>query len=769
MTSQIVLLMNNAIKPTPMKRKLSILLFILFIQIVAFSQNQMNPWLKTIEARANSMDKEYRNFEPSRYELHSLNTLLLEQHISNAPLRDSNITSDVIVTFPTINGQTESFRIYEAPVLDEALTERFPDIKSYVGQDIKNPSTVIRFSISKNGVHGMITSGSHKTVYIDPFTKNKEVYMSYSRENIPRDALANEFFECHSDDLITAPIDNNIVIPTRNADDSTLRTYRLAVVCTGEYSTYHINNQGVDPDASDEEKKAAVLSAINTSMTRINGIFERDLALTMVVIDNNTEIIFLDPNTDGLTNDDPFELLDESQEICDNVIGNANYDIGHVFSTQGGGVAVLNSPCVTGLKANGVTGINNPIGDFFNVDYVAHEMGHQFGANHPQNNNCQRSNVSIETGSGSSIMGYAGICAPNVQNNSDDYFNGVSIVEMWNNINGGPSSNCPTISSTSNQAPMITPADNFMIPINTPFVLKGNAIDPEGDELTYCWEQIDATPAPMPPSPNATSGPLFRTLDPTIETSRYMPTLNTIVSGNLGTTWEQLPSVSRSMTFRLTIRDNAILGGATASDDMTVTATDSAGPFIITSQNTNEIWDLNTTQTITWDVANTDIAPINETSVNIFLSVDGGVTFPIELAANVPNDGSHPILVPTNTNPTTQARIMVMGVTNPFYQVNTTNFTVTDVLGLSDITTTGFEIYPNPTSGTFNINFISSSNKVSIALYDITGRKISENTEDTVSNAPFNKTLNYQYLPKGIYFIKVSDGDFVSTKRLIKK
>ncbi len=752
-----------------MKKTLLTLVFLLCIQTIVFSQNQANPWLETSETRTNSMNKEYRNFTPNHYNLYSLNIDQLQQRINTVPLRDSNVVSDVIVSFPTINGKIENFRIYEAPVLDEALTERYPSIRSYLGQHIKNTSTVIRFSVSNNGVHGMITSGSHKTVYIDPYTENKEFYMAYSREDIPDNAFANEFFECRADDIITTPLENNEALPTRNADDSTLRTYRLAVVCTGEYSAYHLNNQGIDPDANDEEKKEAVLNAINTSMTRVNGIFERDLALTMVVIDNNTDIIFLDPATDGLTNNDPFELLEESQDICDDVIGNPNYDIGHVFSTQGGGVAFLNSPCVTGLKAQGVTGINNPIGDFFNVDYVAHEMGHQFGGNHPQNNNCQRTSVSIETGSGSSIMGYAGICAPNVQNNSDDYFNGVSIAEMWNNISAGASSSCPEMSSTENQAPIITPTENFMIPISTPFVLKGNATDPEENEITYCWEQIDPTPAPMPPSPTSANGPLFRTLDPTINADRYMPALSTVVAGDLGSTWEQLPSVSRSMSFRLTIRDNATIGGATASEDMTVTSTDSAGPFIVTSQATNESWDLNTTQTITWDVANTDAAPINEATVNIFLSTDGGETFPTQLATNVPNNGSASIIVPSSLDPTTEARVLVMGVVSPFYQINTANFTITDVLGISDLDSSNFELFPNPTTGIVDIRFTSSSNKVSIVLYDLAGRKISEETEETITNAPFTKTLNYQYLPKGIYFMKISDGDLISTQRLIKK
>ena len=752
-----------------MKKSFLLFVFLFCIQTIVFSQNQANPWLETSETRTNSMNKEYRNFTPNHYTLYSLNINQLQQRINTVPLRDSNVVSDVIISFPTINGKIENFRIYEDPVLDEALTERYPSIRSYLGQHIKNTSTVIRFSVSNNGVHGMITSGSHKTVYIDPYTENKEFYMAYSREDIPDNAFANEFFECRADDIITTPLENNEALPARNADDSTLRTYRLAVVCTGEYSAYHLNNQGIDPDANDEEKKEAVLNAINTTMTRVNGIFERDLALTMVVINNNTEIIFLDPDTDGLTNDDVIELINECQEVCDTVIGNANYDIGHAFGTEGGGVAALNSPCVTGNKALGMTGLNTPIGDFFNVDFVAHEMGHQFGGNHPQNNNCQRTSVSIETGSGSSIMGYAGICAPNVQNNSDDYFNGVSIAEMWNNISAGASSSCPEMSSTENQAPIITPTENFMIPISTPFVLKGNATDPEENEITYCWEQIDATPAPMPPSPTSANGPLFRTLDPTINADRYMPALSTVVAGDLGSTWERLPSVSRTMSFRLTIRDNALIGGATASEDMTVTSTNSAGPFIVTSQTTNESWDLNTNQTITWDVANTDAAPISEATVNIFLSTDGGVTFPTQLAANVPNTGSASIVVPTSLDPTTEARVLVMGVVSPFYQVNTANFTITDVLGISDLDSTNFELFPNPTSGIVDIRFTSSSNKVSIVLYDLAGRKISDETEEAITNTPFTKTLNYQHLPKGIYFMKSSDGDLISTQRLIKK
>ncbi|WGH74966.1 GEVED domain-containing protein [Tenacibaculum tangerinum] len=449
----------------------------------------------------------------------------------------------------------------------------------------------------------------------------------------------------------------------------------MALVSTGEYAQFHINNQGVPSGASDSEKKAAVLSAMNTTMTRVNGVFERDLAVRMVLVSNNDNLIFLDPGTDGLSNNSASNLIDESQEKCDSVIGNANYDVGHTFSTGVGGLAQLRTVCVTGFKAQGVTGQSQPINDTFDIDFVAHELGHQFGANHTFNNSCSsnRTNATaVEPGSGSTIMAYAGICSPNVQNVSDAYFHAVSIDQMWNHVVGTGS--CAALSSTGNNAPTVNAGSDVSIPKSTPFVLKAQSTDIDGTaSLTYTWEQIDTEIATMSPLPTNTGGPMFRSISPSSSPTRYMPALSTVLSGSNSTTWEVLPSVARELNFAVTVRDNHSGGGSSARDDIKITVTDAA-PFIVTNPSSSVSWGTNSTQTITWNKGTTDQAPINCATVNIKLSTDGGLTFPFTLKSNTPNDGSEDIIVP-DTN-TTNARILIEAADNIFYNVNNANFTI---------------------------------------------------------------------------------------------
>ncbi|NEW80480.1 MAG: T9SS type A sorting domain-containing protein, partial [Gelidibacter sp.] len=449
---------------------------------------------------------------------------------------------------------------------------------------------------------------------------------------------------------------------------------------TGEYSQFHLNRQNISPAATDAVKKAAVLSAIVTTMVRVNGIFERDVSLTMKLVDNNTAIIFLDAANDGFTNTNSDLLIDESQTIIDTNIGTANYDIGHTFSTGGGGLAQLSSPCGTG-KARGITGSPSPIGDPYDIDYVSHEMGHQYGAHHTFNGdagNCAGSNrnagTAVEPGSGSTIMSYSGLCSPqNVTNDADAYFHLVSIREMFANISTGFST-CAAVSVTGNNAPTLNDIPNYTIPKSTPFILNANASDSNGDILTYTWEQLDTEITLYPLVSTATGGPAFRSLPPTVSSKRYFPNQATIISGNLSNTWEVLPSVARIMRFGVNVRDNNSVGGQTASKETTVTVAGDSGPFKVTSQSTDVTWAAGTAQTITWDVANSNAAPVNCSFVNILMSTDAGLTFPITLASNVQNDGSHDINVPNNA--TNKARIKVESVGNIFYSINPKNITI---------------------------------------------------------------------------------------------
>ncbi|MCX2762680.1 reprolysin-like metallopeptidase [Aquimarina muelleri] len=672
-------------------------------------------WSPISSGKAQTKPKEFRKTTPTKYQLFTLNTNELTSILQSTPSRTQQKNSGIIMTLPTNEGVLKKFRILEASVLDKDLANRFPSIKSFVGYGIDDPTSFARFSFSKVGLHAMITSGNHSTIYIDPYTKDKQNYISYSKSDLPPDPNS---FECLVEESVQSNLPNQKNNATKNANDGKLRTFRLAIACTGEYSQFHINNQGISSNASDQVKKEAVLSAINTTMTRVNGIFEKDLALTMVLVNNNTDIIFLDANTDNLSNNNAGSLINESQTVCDNVIGSANYDIGHAFSTGGGGLAQLRSPC-TNSKARGITGSGRPIGDAYDVDYVAHEMGHQYGGNHTQNNSCQRSSASVEPGSASTIMGYAGICSPNVQNNSDAYFHAISIQEMWQNISQG-NSRCGTQSNTGNAAPTANAGQDYTIPASTPFVLKGNGSDANsGNNLTYCWEQMDAQPATMPPVATSTNGPAFRSLNPTASSDRYMPALPTVIAGQTSSTWEVVPSVSRTMNFRLTVRDNAAGGASSASDDTRITVAGAAGPFVVNSPNSNVSWAAGSTQTVTWAVAGTTANGINATNVDILLSTDGGNTYPITIASAVTNDGSQTITVPNAAG--TQNRIMVRGSGHIFYDISNANFTITGSTG-GDTQAPSVPtnlVASNITQSSVDLNWNASTDNIGVTGYDV--------------------------------------------------
>lgn len=661
------------------KKYILCIAFLTFIVSIT-AQNSSKLWVKSNSSQLTSNNKIERRVTPKEFEIFNLDLHSLKVKLQNAPKKkNKSLKSNTFINFPSANGELKKYEIFEASILEEKLQQKFPDIKSYIGKSVDNSKDVIRFSVSKIGLHAMLFDKKVGAIYIEPFTSNKESYIIYSKKNLP----TIEPFVCHveSSNIALKQQNNNISLKTQNANDGLLRTFRLAIATTGEYSQFQLIYNGIaSNEATEVEKKEVVLAAINATMTRVNAIFERDVSLTMELVASNDEIIFLDPDNDPFTNNDGSILINESQETIDDIIGSENYDIGHTFSTGGGGLAQINSPCTTS-KAKGVTGSSFPIGDTYDLDFVAHEMGHQFGANHTFNSDegsCADGNrnnaTAIEPGSGSTIMAYAGLCAPeNVQNQSDDYFHLVSIQEIWRNISSG-SSNCATTSETGNSTPNVEALESYTIPISTPFVLTATATDTDNDQLTYTWEQIDNEIAMAPPVSTSTEGPSFRSTLPTTNPSRYFPDQNTVISGNLFNTWEVLPSVGRTMDFSVTVRDNNINGGQTASQETTITFDESSGPFEITSQTTTESWNAASLKTITWDVANTNIAPVNCTNVNILLSVDGGFTFPFTLASNVDNNGTYEITVPNTT--TTKGRIKVESSNNIFYDINNSHINI---------------------------------------------------------------------------------------------
>ncbi len=626
---------------------------------------------------------EVDRFRPVRLDIESVQSLL-----QNAPL-ESEVApqfSNATIHLPMPDGTFKLFRFVESPTMAPELQARFPEIRTYLGQSVDDKKVSVRFDLTPRGFHAMII-GTGQTVYIDPINAEfPEFCMSYYKNDfyqtsskvfneLPPEmpsvdgAAYDEAIELNRE---RARRDKTKEVGTmglsgfRTPTGAQLRTYRLAMACTGEYAQFHGGTV------------AGALAAINTSMNRVNGVYEREVAIRMVLIANNDQIIFLNGATDPYSNNDGFAMLNQNQTTIDNIIGSANYDIGHVFSTGGGGVAQLNSPC-TSNKARGVTGLPAPIGDPFDIDYVCHEIGHQYGARHTQNNNCQRSGTAAyEPGSASTIMGYAGICAPNLQNNSDDYFHTFSYQEMFNFSVNGFGNTCAQISNTGNTPPTVTlGTGGFSIPISTPFELIADGNDADGDNITYNWEQFNLGPATAAgdntlsnPSGNA---PIFRSWPATESPIRVFPRIQDLVN-NTTVIGETLPTYTRNLTFRCTVRDNRPNGGGVSYNTLSFEATDVAGPFVVTSPNTSVNWPGNSFQTITWNVANTTAAPVNCGAVDIFLSTDGGLTYPITIASNVPNTGSANVLIPAGQ--TTTARIKVKAANNVFFDISNTNFTI---------------------------------------------------------------------------------------------
>ena len=687
-----------------------------FLCILTYSSfSQSSNWKLIDVEKTNFPDTslKFRKTVPTNFEVYKLDTQKLKNEVSFAKANEV-----IFIELPTPGG-LQKFSIKKASSLSEELTQKFPMIASYVAKGVDNPSAVARISFGTDGFHGVIFYAGSPSFYIDPYTKSNDYYITYSRSSLPQ---RDQEFRCG----VNTKLKSNEVIKNtqRNANDGLLRVFRLALVCSGEYAQFHLNDQGVANSASDNVKKAAVLSAMNTSMTRINGVFERDLGVRMEIVGNNDQIIFLDAATDGITDGNAGTMINQVQTICDNTIGSANYDIGHIFSIGGSGLAGLGVVCTNGSKARGVTGISTPTGDPYDIDYVSHEMGHQFGANHTQNNSCNRNNsTAVEPGSASTIMGYAGICAPNVQNNSDDHFHSVSITEMWNEIQS--SANCAATTSTFNSAPIISEGQDYSIPKSTPFVLKGNASDVNSNDiLSYNWEQTDNQVVTMPPVSTSTSGPAFRSNPSMSSPNRYMPALPTVIAGSISSTWEVVPTVAREMNFSLVVRDNVAGGGNSARDDIKVT-TQNITPFTVDGPSTNVDWAAGSTQTINWVVGATNQAPVNSQNMNILLSTDGGISFPITLASGTANDGTQTIVVPNNI--TTQARILVEAADNIFYNVNVTNFTISasDPTFIVTNTTGAVDLCSNiTTSASYNISVDFINNFSETVSFSTTGEPI---------------------------------------------
>jgi len=626
------------------------------------------------------------------YEVFSLSTDVLRAQLAGAPLEftEEAANSDLIITLPRPDGSLERFTVFVSPIMEAELAAKFPEIQTYAGQGIDDPAAKLRFDLSPAGFHGQVLS-PEGAYYVDPYSRldrNSGLYATYYATGDFRFPEAKEFGVLHDDVSGGGSLagnsgngagsnsgNNGLTGEGPAGGDSglsrtgtELRIYRAAVAATAEYTAFHGGTV------------AAGQAAIVTAMNRVSGIYESELSIRMQLVANNNLLVYTNASTDPYSNNNAGALLGENQANIDAVIGSANYDVGHVFNTGGGGLAGLGVVGINGRKAQGQTGLPTPINDAFYVDYVAHEIGHQFGGNHTFNSNTfscngnRNASTAYEPGSGSTIQAYAGICGTDdLQPNSDPYFHSISLDEMLRHVD----TVIPSVGSripTGNNVPTVNAGADYTIPARTPFLLTAIGSDADAaNQLTYSWEQRDLGPSTTVTAADNGSSPLFRAIIPTVSPTRYFPRLSSVINQTTSI-GEVIPSTNRALNFRATVRDNRAGGGGLNTDDVRLNVVNTGAIFRVTSPSAAVSWDGLTSQTVTWDVAGTNAGAINTPNVSIFLSTDGGLTFPISVLASTPNDGTQQISVPNFA--TSRGRLMVRGENNVFFNVNTANFTI---------------------------------------------------------------------------------------------
>jgi len=695
------------------------------------------------------------------------------------------------ISFPNEFGQTEQFTVEEIEVLSLSLSKAYPNIKTYVGQSLERANVYARWSSSPMGINAMLTSANGRFFIQPKRNGNQNEHLFYKRGGSLYDDF--ERLNCLVDSkLFSKQSEAQIKIlkgaNSKAVSTQNLKTYRIAVSATAEFTQFF----GDDDDSNGTNKEDAFVQVVST-INRINEVFGIDFGVRLELV-SSANLLYDDPETDPYGDD----FNEEIQEVLTDSFGESNYDIGHLFDygDANGNAGSVGNVCSNGRKGSAFTshpfvdtsGVGQFLNDYFDIDFVAHEIGHQFGAYHTFSHETEGSGVNSEPGSGSTIMGYAGITGlDDLQNHSDPYFHYNSIVNVAAYL---ARFSCQSTSDIDNQTPTVDAGLDVVIPIGTAYTLEAVATDPDEDALTYCWEQLNsglATQANF--GPTSESGSNNRSFLPTNTPVRTVPSMSRVLAGKLTQTnpqnpedWQTVSLVNRSLSWGITVRDrtetNSVSTGQTAQDFRTISVIEDAGPFEITSQNTNTVvWKTGANEFISWNVNNTDQAPINTETVSIYLSLDGGENFDTLLVSNTLNDGQYDFVVPVSFS-ATNTRIKIVPDNGIYFAINSQSFVIAERAFATPFQIVSKKIC-DPTALSYNFTLNYYQDFTGTVTYSLQGvpsginHLINPNSSSTSQEQGTISLSNLSTLDPGSYSITLvaSSGDLVERQdfRFISK
>jgi hypothetical protein len=689
---------------------------------------------------------------PKHYSIFTLNQHTMQQFLGSLST-DPNQAMEIILPAPDHSMRT--FMVWKTPIMAKALAEKYPEIQTYTAYALGDQNVTAKLDYTPYGFRGMILDGKN-SYFIDPYSNEADGYymVFYERDYKPETSLNGCLVDPSKnlnspDEGEAINLNTNRHRTANRQNGNVRRTYRLAISCTGEYA---VNAVGVNASVP------LVLSKIVSTINRVNGVYQKELAVSFEIVAGDESIIYTDPNNDPYTcNANLPCLINEAQSNITSVIGAPNFDIGHIFCTAGGGLAALSSTC-SGAKASGTSSSSGP--DDFGVPL--HEMGHQFGADHTFSANtggCYGNGnplTNFEPGSGSTIMSYAGVCDPNnIQLGSDNYFDVGSLDEINNFLMAGGST-CGADTMGPYPVAVANMDDTFIVPINTPFELTTAPATSNQSEaaITYNWEQFDVGNFGWTEAQggSATAGGVMRSYPPDTFVTRAFPSYDSVIANSYSYVGVRLPQVPRALHFKLTAR-SVFQGWGTFNfidSNVTVLVSNNA-KFRVTAPASNATWDPNDVVTIKWDTGGSRQLPVNCRYVNIYLSLDNGKTFSYVVVSNAPNTGSYDYTVPDVY--TTSGRIMVKGTGNAFFDIGKGKLNITGTNSIQEHSLSqSVIIYPNPAIDLVQVKTRDvSGGSYKIVMYNALGSRVWQGSMQS------HVSIATSGMARGNYLIQVLD------------